>query len=304
MKKLFLFLLTCSFIFANDVSIVSQNNKNGEITPKTIEEVFKKNGFYISDNRDMNGPFKNMFKNTNFDVYNLFTSYHVKSVHNLSKSYPQIGLFIPMSMSIYTRKGDNKIHIAHLTKSAMAKITGIPEDNKDLEKISQLVKKSISEALPKGKEEKIEYEIAKTNKKLVTRTSLKLSGEDWEDESETFIEEFEGMLEVKGFVQAGFTDVNYDFKKAGDDSFDLFVTESICKLPVIYTVSKTRPEAGAFAPCSLSIYKKKGENTLYMEYPNVYNWISSLSIEDKESIDALLKAQGQIENILQSLTQE
>ena len=127
---------------------------------------------------------------------------------------------------------------------------------------------------------------------------LEIDAQEWEDEIDGFIEEFEGKLEEQGFVQAAYTDINYDFKKMKDNSYDFFASESICKLPVIYTVSQARPEAGAFAPCAISIYKKKNDNILYIEYPNVYNWISSLSLNDKEPIEVLLKSQAQMETIL------
>ena len=300
MKKLLVAFLLVSItsLFANDVQVFSQKNMDGKITPKTIEAEFKKLGFYISDNRDMNKPFMIQFKNTDFKVYNLFTLYHIDSVHNLAKKYPKIGLFTPMSMSIYTRKGDDTIHVSSLTVDTMSRISGIPASNPDLQKIGSLVKEALKLALPNGKFDTFDYKSSSTAKELITRMHVEVDPEDWEDETEGMIEMIEGGLEEKGFVQAGFTDINYDFKKMGDNYFDMFVSESICKLPVIYAVAKTRPEAGAFAPCSISIYKRKGENTMYVEYPNVYNWIASLTIDDKNAIKELIEAQAKMEVIL------
>ncbi len=301
MKKLLIVLISFVVLYGNDVNVISQENKDGKVTPKTIEAEFKKMGFYISDNRDMNIPFMKQFDKTDFKIYNLFTLYHVDSVHNLAKQYPKIGLFTPMSMAIYTKKGEDRIHVSFLTIDAMSKITGIPIDNKDLVNIGTLVKKTLFKALPKGEYETFEYQISKTQKDLVTKMNIELDPTEWEDMSEGIIEEFEAGIELNGFVQAGFTDIAYDFKKEGDDTFDLFVSESICKLVVIYSVAKTRPEAGAFAPCSVSMYKKKGDNTMYVEYPNVYNWIASLTIKDAEAISQLLNAQGKMEVILNTI---
>jgi len=300
MKKLIVAFLLVSItsLFANDVQVFSQKNTDGKITPKTIEAEFKKLGFYISDNRDMNKPFMIQFKNTDFKVYNLFTLYHIDSVHNLAKKYPKIGLFTPMSMSIYTRKGDDSINISSLTLDTMSRISGIPASNPDLQKIGSLVKEALKLALPNGKFKTFDYKSSSTAKELITKMHVEVDPEDWEDETEGMIEMIEGGLEEKGFVQAGFTDINYDFKKMGDNYFDMFVSESICKLPVIYAVAKTRPEAGAFAPCSISIYKRKGENIMYVEYPNVYNWIASLTIDDKNAIKELIEAQAKMEVIL------
>ncbi len=306
MKKIILFLTAgiISVLFAQDVQIISQDNKDGKITPKTIESEFKKAGFYISDNRDMNRPFMIQFKKTDFKVYNLFTLYHIDSVHSLAKDFPRIGLFSPMSMSIYTRKGEDKIHVSFLSVETMSKITGIPKDNKHLQHIGKLVKETLKKALPKGELQTVKYDVSPTQKELITKMHIRLKNKDWSDDTDTVIEDFESSIEVQGFVQAGFTDINYDFVAMGDNTFDLFVSESICKLPVIYAVAKTRPEAGAFAPCSVMFYKKQSDDFLHVEYPNVYNWISSLNIQDQEAVKVLIKAQAQMEVILYNIKNE
>jgi uncharacterized protein (DUF302 family) len=204
-------------------------------------------------------------------------------------------------MSIYTRKGEDTIHVSSLTAEAMAKISGIPANNPDLQKIGKLVKDILAKTMPNGKFETFKYKVSSTDKELITKTIIKFDPETWKDDTEGMIEDFESRLEMNGFVQAGFTDINYDFKKAGDDMYDMYVSESICKLPVIYAVAKTRPEAGAFAPCSIAIHKKKGDDNIYMEYPNVYNWIASLSLEDEEAIKELHDAQTKMEKILKTI---
>lgn len=303
MKQLLAILIASLFsvLFAHDIQLFSIDNKDGKITPKTIEEEFKNAGFYISDNRDMNGPFNKQFQHTDFKVYNLFTTHHIALVQKLAKQYPQIGLFTPMSMAIYTKKGEDRLYLSALTLEAMSKITEIPADNEYLVQIAKLQKETILKALPNAKIEKLEYQVAKTQKPLVTKLFIELNSKEWSKESDGIIEEFEANLEMNGFVQAGFNDINYYFKQTGSTDFDIFVSESICKLPVIYTVAKTRPEAGAFAPCSISIYKKKTDDYLHIEYPNVYNWIASMNMDNKEGIKELLEAQGKMEVILYNL---
>lgn len=296
-------VMLAGFALANDVQVYSVDNSDGKITPKTIEAAFANAGFYISDNRDMNTPFTKQFGETDFDIYNLFTLYHVDIVHKLAPEYPTIGLFAPMSMSIYTRKGSKTIHVASLTPAAMAKITGIPADNAELKRLGELVESALKAALPGGAFETFAYEVQKTDKELVSSFSLALDPENWQDGKDEFQMLFEGELKPNGFVMAGFTDVNFDFKKAGDNTFDFYDTESVCKLPVIYSVAKTRPEAGAFAPCALYMYKKAGDDTMHIAFPNVYNWMSSLSIEDQEAIDALEDAQERMVNILSTFTE-
>jgi len=303
MKKIFfLFFLSVSVVFSYDVNIISQKNLDKSVTPLTIEKAFEEAGFFISGNQDMTQAFQRTFNESPFEVYNLFTVYHVDLLAKLAKEYPKIGLFTPLSMSIYTKKGEDRIHVAFLTKDAISKITKIPSSNADLKSLEMLVRKTLATALAKGEYEALEYEISKTDKELITKAQIQLDPKDWEEESETLIEEFEAKLEEQGFTQAGFTDANFHFQNQKNDyTYDLFVSESICKLPVIYTVAKTRPEAGAFAPCAIAMYKRSDDNTLYISYPNVYNWISSLSIEDKEAIDILEKTQKQMELILNEI---
>ena len=73
-----------------------------------------------------------------------------------------------------------------------------------------------------------------------------------------------------GFVIAGFNRLGEEFKEAGYDKYDFFDAYSICKLPVIFGVAKTHPEAGAYAPCTFYMYKEKGSNMIHMAYPSVY----------------------------------
>ncbi|HHD80142.1 MAG TPA: DUF302 domain-containing protein, partial [Campylobacterales bacterium] len=115
-----------------DIQIFSSDNKDGKITTKTIEEAFKKAGFFISANRNMNAPFIKQFKESDFQTYNLFTFYKKDVVLELAKKYPNVGLFAPMSMSIYSKKGSNEISASMLSSKAMQKIMGIKGEEKIL----------------------------------------------------------------------------------------------------------------------------------------------------------------------------
>lgn len=286
-----------------DIQLFTADNSDGKITPATIEEAFKKAGFYISANRDMNGPFKKQFKETTFDVYNLFTFFDKGTTLELAKEYPQIGLFAPMSMSIYTKKGEKTISVSTLTPGAMAKIMNIPADNKTLAKVGKMVKEALKLALPGGSFETLPYTVQKATGPLVTAYKTELDEDDLDASKEDFQMEFEGTLATNGFVMAGFNALNADFKEKSFNEFDFYDVYSICKLPVIYTVAKLHPEAGAFAPCSLFMYKKKNEKEMHVAFPSVYNWISSMDIKDKASLDVLLEAEKSMNSILAELTE-
>ena len=130
---------------------------------------------------------------------------------------------------------------------------------------------------------------------------MELDGEDKDEIIENIIMSLDNGLELYGFVVPSKLDINVNIK--GESPYDYYKTYSICKLPVIYTVSKTTPEAGAFAPCSLMIYKKKDEDKVILGFPAVHNWMSSAKVQNKEAMEILLKAQNQFEKILAEATE-
>jgi len=307
-KGVILSLLVSTGLMADNthyVQILTSENTEGKITPKTIEAAFEKAGFFINDNRDMTAPFIKNFKTTDFDVYNLFTIFKKDAVLSVAKKYPNIGLFTPMSMSIYTRKGTKTISVSNLSVPAMAKIMVIPADDVDLGAYGQLVQDILKKALPKSKVETVAYNMTKPAGELVSHATLHMEkGADWEDVKDDFEMNFEGELPGNDFIMAGFNDLNYDFEEAKYEAFNFYDVYSICNISVIYTVSQTHPEAGAFAPCSLYMYNKKGTDTIEMAFPSVYNWIASLAIEDKPSQEVLVTAQVKMELILEKLTKK
>lgn len=286
-----------------DIQVLTSDNADGKITTKTIEDAFKKAGFVISANRDMNKPFEIQFKESGFDVYNLFTFYKQDVVLELVKKYQNIGLFAPMSMSIYTKKGEKKISVSSLTTNAMQKIMKIPADEKILKELRALVVKTLNTAMPNAKIEKLDYKMIEPKGELVTTFTMEMDKDDWDEELEDIKMGFEGELAPNGFVIAGHSNLGDEFEEANYEAFDFYEVYSICKLPVIYTIAKTRPEAGAFAPCSLYMEKRKGQNNMNIAFPSVYNWMSSMAIDNKEDIKVLEDAQERMDKILLDLTE-
>jgi uncharacterized protein (DUF302 family) len=289
---------------AHDVRVFTSDNSDGKITPATIEEAFTKAGFVIAANNDMNVPFKRDFNTTSFDVYNLFVVYKKDAVLALAEQYPKIGLFSPMSMSIYTKKGTKMISVSSLTAAGMAKMMDIPTDNEAINTLGKNVEEALKAAMPNGQFDVLPYKMKEPAGPLVTNVSFEMEDDDWETAKDDFEMAFEGELAPNGFVMAGFTDLNYDLEEKDKEWYHFYDVYSICSIPVIYTVAIKHPEAGAFAPCSLYLYQKSGEKTMNMAFPAVHKWISSLNIEDKESIDVLLDAQKKFEDILTKLSKE
>ncbi|BAF71017.1 DUF302 domain-containing protein [Sulfurovum sp. NBC37-1] len=291
---------------AQDIRIYTADNQGGKVNAKTIEKAFKDAGFYITGNNDMNKAFEAKFKDHAHDAYNLMTLHKKDAVTKLLKKYPNMALFTPLSMSIFTKKGEKNISVSSMSTAGIAKITGIPADNADLVAYMKDVADVLAKAMPNGKFEDTHYKIAKPEGDLVKRFTMEMDvkPDEVEDELDGLQEELEAGLETAGFVLAGYNKLGDDLAKAGDNTYDFFDVYSICKVAVIYEVSKTHPEAGAFAPCSFSMYKKKGDKTVNFAYPSVYNWISSIDVTDKASKDVLLKAQKAMNAAVNEATEE
>ncbi len=278
---------------AQDIRIYTADNQGGKINAVSIEKAFKDAGFYITGNNNMNKAYEAKFKSHEHDAYNLMTLHKKDAVSNLAKKYPSIALFTPLSMSIFTRKGEKTISVSSMAASGIAKVANIPADNTDLIAYMKEVSDVLAKAMPNGKFEELNFKIAKPDGDLVKRFTMEMDvkSEEIEDELEGLQEELEAGLETAGFVLAGYNKLGDDYAKAGNDIYDFYDAYSICKVAVIFEVSKTHPEAGAFAPCTFSMYKKKGENIVHFEYPSIYNWLSSIDVVDAASKGVLLKAQ-------------
>lgn len=307
MKKIVLLvvaLLSAVSLYAKgDLHIFDVNNKSGAITPSVIEEAFAKNGFSIGLNSEMNTPFTKQFQKTNFKVFTLLTVYHTKLAQDLVKAFPHAGVFTPMGVGIYQGLNEDTLHVSVLTSDAQVKIIGL-DDKKILVQIEDEVLKVLKGVLPNAKHS-LSQDSLKESRNLVTLYELELEGESWEDAKENLEMNLESGFEPYGFVMPAFLNLNEELtqEETKESPFDFYDTYSICKLKVIYTVSQTRPEAAAFAPCTTMVYKKKDEDKIVVGFPAVYNWMSSALVEDKEAHEVLMKAQKDFESILKEVTE-
>lgn len=304
MKKIVAFTLALicaiSLHAKGDLNLFSVENKSGAITPNTIEETLSKNGFSVDLNSEMNLPFTKQFKKTNFKIFTLMTVHHNTLTADLVNKYPQAGVITPMGVGIYQAKDENTLHVSILTAQTQAKILDI--DTKILSQIESDLIKALKIALPNAKMSQ-SGDSLEESRALVTQYAMDLDGEDWEEAKEEFEMNLEAGFEPYGFVMPSFLDLNEELVESGNSEYDFYDTYSICKLPVIYTVALSRPQAAAFAPCTTMVYKKKDEDKIVVGFPAVYNWMSSAKVEDKAAHDVLMKAQEDFEAILKDITE-
>ncbi len=315
MKKLLLLVSTLlCFLVADasasaksDIRIYTAPNADAKITTATIEAAFEGVGFSIDGNNNMNKPFSKRFGGTHYKTYHLFTVHQPDIVAKLVQKYPQIGLLTPLSMSIWSDDAKKTMKISSLSLQGMARMTQIPANNKDLIALADLMTKALATALPKGNFDTLNYKNTATKDKQYAttfETEFELEdGDELEDLKDDFEAEFEGELEPIGFLFPGFIGLKDELEERGVNDFDIYDTYSICKLNVIYSVSKTHPEVGAFAPCTYYIYKKVGEKSVHMGFPAVENWITANDIIDDASLKPLIEAQKLLEETISELVE-
>ncbi|RLA76571.1 MAG: hypothetical protein DRG78_18805 [Epsilonproteobacteria bacterium] len=293
-------MLGASSCFANtqNLQIFSVDNTKGTIDAKSIQKAFNSSGVVVDVNNDMNSIFSKRYDKVHHKKYNLAIFTNAKLVSKLMKKYPSIGLITPLSMSIYSGV-DNSINVSTLSLAGMARITKIPATNPDLIAYSKLVDAALHKALPNGKYLSVNHNVKSSGNSLVTEFTIEFELEDGDtyvDAKESFKEEFEAEIGPVGYlVPKSYTLEHTDY--------DFFDTYSIIRFNAIFPVSKNHPDAGAYAPFSLVIYKKKGDDTVHIAYPSIDNWISDLGVTDKDAVKEVNKTQNMIKDILSELTE-
>lgn len=278
-----------------NLQIFSVDNAKGEINAKSIEKAFNASGVVVDVNNDMNSIFSKRYGNIHHPKYNLAIFTNAKLVSKLMKKYPRIGLITPLSMSIYAGK-DNTINVSTLSLAGMARVTQIPVTDPDLIAYAASVDAALHKALPNGQYLSVKH---KTGRAVVSdfTTEFELEdGDTYADAKDSFKEEFEGEISPVGFL----VPKSYTLEHADYDFFD---TYSIIRFNAIFPVSENHPDAGAYAPFSLVIYKKKGDDTVHISYPSINNWINDLGISEKATVKAVNETQDLIHNILSELTE-
>lgn len=281
-----------------NIQIFSVDNSKGAINAKTIEKAFNASGVVVDVNNDMNSIFSKRYGKVYHKNYNLAIFTNPELVSKLMKKYPSIGLITPLSMSIYEDGAKNTINISTLSLAGMARITKIPATDPDLIAYAKSVDTALHKALPNGKYLSVNHN-TKSSKPLTTEFTIEFELEDGDtyvDAKESFKEEFEGELGPVGFL------IPKSYTLQHDD-YDFFDTYSIIRFNAIYPVSKNHPDAGAYAPFSVVIYKKKDEEATHIAFPSIDNWISDLDITDKETADTVRETHGMVKTILEELTE-
>ena len=302
-KVSILFALLLTLAQANEnILLYKVVNKEHKITAQTLADGLIKEGYVVSKNQDMNGPYIKQFKESGFELYNLMSVYQPEFAQKMALKYKNAGIFVPFSIAVYQRKNENDLYISLLTAKAEQGILG--KKDKLFEELEALNKKSILAVLPNAIEAKLNYDAVETKAKLFTASAIESDDEDAEEEYDEMMMMMEGSMKMNGFVVANYIDYNKVLNENNITDYQFYHSFSLCKLQVIYELSKKHPEAGAFAPCTMSIYHKKGgSNTTNIVSLNIDALISTLALKDENLTKMLTKTQGEMQKILRDATE-
>ncbi|MDA3946179.1 MAG: hypothetical protein PF439_05825 [Helicobacteraceae bacterium] len=225
----------------------------------------------------------------------------------LIKKDPRIAAFSPFNLLMYrTLSEPDKTIVAHLTAETMLDILEID----DQEIRQQFVKgiapldKKIDETLG-GKKSHIPL----VGYAADTMMNMEIPFEEQEDVydfMDDFQMKFESTFEKKGYIIAGYYNVKESFNSADDNlpTFTVFWSYDLCHIPFSYTIfdgKNAQPMAGTFAPCSIYLYVKKGENKIVIGMPTLAAWGAAMGIKNKEQLDEMNGLDQEITSILKSL---
>jgi len=302
MKKILIGLMIfVGSVCASDtqnLQIFSVDNAKGMINAKSIEKAFNESSVVVDVNNDMNSIFSKRYGKVHHKNYNLAIFTNPELVSKIMTKYPSIGLITPLSMSIYEDAAKNTINVSTLSLAGMARITKIPTTDPDLIAYAKAVETALHKALPNGAYLTVNH-TTKSPESLTTEFELELEleeGDTYADAKDSFKEEFEGELGPVGFlIPKSYTLEHTDY--------DFFDTYSIIRFNAIYPVSKDHPDAGAYAPFSLVIYKKKDEETAHIAFPSISNWNSDLDIKDASIVKTVQETHNLVKGILEELTE-
>ncbi len=272
-----------------------------------LEKDLKEIGYFLNDpHKNVNKVYEQAYGSTALDNLAFGSIVDESVVRPMFNIDPRLAGFSPFNLLIYKKKSEKETYIAHLTPEAILDILEI--DNSDIRerfiKSFEPLDKMISERLGGKKSILLLHGYAKD-----TMMNFEIPFEEPED-IDDFLEEFQEKFETafisRGYIIAGFYNFKESFNSDTDDleQFESFWSYALCHLTFSYNVFDHKnglPIAGIFAPCSMYVYVKKGENKLVIGMPTLNAWGAALGVKDPEKLKLMNQLDTEIPDIIHSL---
>lgn len=267
----------------------------------------KEIGYFLNDpHHRVNDAYETKFGKTDLSLIGFSSILNEGAVRPLLNKDPRLGGFSPFNLLNYRKKSDMKTVVAHLTPEAILDILEIDDEEIRTEYIASfkpldaLIEKKLggvkSYAPLKGysKDTMMNFEIAFEEP------------EDIDEFLEDFQEKFEFAFETHGFVIAGFYNIKESFNNDKDvmPGYVSFWSYALCHIPYSYAIfdgENAIPMAGIFAPCSMYVYVKKGENKIVIGMPTLSVWAAAIGITDEKKLKEIDQLDEEIPALIESL---
>lgn len=242
--------------------------------------------------------------NTNLDNLGFFSVTNDKKLREILISSPQAAGFAPFNLHIYKKKTEDVTYIGHIDPSTMLNITGVTNE-KDRKAYVDMFK-SLDEHVTKefgGKVQTSEFAALPAKPMMTFEIEVDRDG-DLADFTDSFQEELEAAFEEKKYIIAGFKNFKetYTDMKLPFAEYDSFFVYGLCHFTFSYNIfNKGRPDVGAFAPCSMYFYIKKGSDKMVVGMPRLSTWVSVMNITDATMIKSVKDLDAEIIGIMKKL---
>lgn len=324
--KLFTTLLVTSILSISahavpqegDVKFSPSDNKNLAIVysyDENIDEKFfpfvknylSKIGFFVNDpHHNVQAVYEQNFGSTDLDNIAFSSLVNDKDVRPLLNIDPRLGGFTPFNLLTYRTQAEMKTIVSHLTPEAMLDILEIT--NEEVRSKFTAMFKPLDAAIADKLGGEVSY-VPVAGRAEDTMMNFEIPFEEPDDIDEfleDFQEKFESTFEFKGYIIAGFYNVKESLNTDADVMPDYvsYWAFDLCHIEFSYNVFDGKegvPMAGTFAPCSMYVYVRKGENKIVIGMPTLRAWSGALGMTDPKKLDIIDKLDTEITSIIEGL---
>ena len=262
-------------------------------------------GFVLSDPHErINDAYKTKYGGTNLDNLGFFSVMQDADVGPLLLKEPSLGGFSPFNLHVYKKQGENKTYVGHVTPETMLDITGVKDADVRAKFIATFP--ALDAMIEKEIGNKVQYtEYSALPAKPMMTFELPIErGASLETAIADFQGKFEETFEGNQYIIAGYKDIKASMTDANIEfgRFDAYWVYSLCHFKFSEGIfNQGRPDAGAFAPCSMYMYIEKGSNKIMIGMPRLATWTAVMGIKDQKMVDSINALDVEITKIMKEL---
>lgn len=262
-------------------------------------------GFVLSDPHErINDAYKTKYGGTNLDNLGFFSITKDAAVGPLLLKEPSLGGFSPFNLHVYKKQGEDKTYVGHVTPETMLDIVGVKDADvrskfiATFPELDAMIEKEIG-----SKVQIVEYSALPAKPMMKFELPFE-RGASLDAFVSKFQSSFEEKFEENKYIIAGYKDIKGSMTDANIEfgRYDAYWVYSLCHFKFSEGIfNQGRPDAGAFAPCSMYMYVEKGSNKLMIGMPRLETWTAVMGIKDQKMNDSIVALDKEIVKIMTEL---